>query len=270
MTLDRDDELLTALSHGVRADPDDTLAELLADWHRDLGADLPPAPAVRRRRWFLRPLAVGLAAGILAPGKRAAMASTAQPGSPLWPITQRVYPAKAQSRTAEQAGRHCSTRPRRRYSNAGSPTRSPRSTTRPARSPSSRTSPPATGSFSGGGPTRALLALQSTGTPSVAPPAVNVRGRRQTRPRGRCRAESGATVPPAACCRCPCRVCPYPAVVAASAASHCRRSCLRCHRCCLRREGPQTRMRLTAVRSLPCVAPPDDGFVMVERRCDTA
>lgn len=103
MTLDRDDELLTALSQGVRPDPDDPMAELLADWRADLAIDLPAAVPVRRRRWWGRPIAMGLVAGVLALGGTTAMASTAQPGSPLWPITQKVYPERAQSRTAEQA-----------------------------------------------------------------------------------------------------------------------------------------------------------------------
>jgi hypothetical protein len=103
MTIDRDDQLLTALSQGVRPDPDDPMIEMLAGWHADLDTDLPPAAPVRRRRWWARPLAIGLAAGVLVLGGTTAMASTAQPGSPLWPITQAVYPHKAQSRAAEQA-----------------------------------------------------------------------------------------------------------------------------------------------------------------------
>ena len=103
MTLDRDDELLTALSQGVRPDPGDPAIELLADWHADLTADLPPVPAVKRRRWYGRPIALGLAAGVLVLGGATAAAATAQPGSPLWPITQAVFPHRAQSRSAEQA-----------------------------------------------------------------------------------------------------------------------------------------------------------------------
>lgn len=103
MTIDRDDELLTALSQGVRPDPDDPMIEMLAGWHADLDTDLPSAVPVRLRRWWARPLAIGLAAGVLVLGGTTAMASTAQPGSPLWPITQAVYPHKAQSRIAEQA-----------------------------------------------------------------------------------------------------------------------------------------------------------------------
>jgi hypothetical protein len=105
MTIDRDDELLTALSQGVRPDPDDPMAELLADWHADLAADLPAPAPVRRRRWWARPIAVGLATGVLALGGTTAMAATAQPGSPLWPITQKVYPERAHSRAAEQAAK---------------------------------------------------------------------------------------------------------------------------------------------------------------------
>jgi hypothetical protein len=103
MTLDRDDELLTALSQGVRPDPDDALVELMADWHADLATDLPAVTPMRRRRFWLRPIAIGLAAGVLALGGTTAMAATATPGSPLWPITQKVYPERAQSRAAEQA-----------------------------------------------------------------------------------------------------------------------------------------------------------------------
>jgi hypothetical protein len=103
MTLDRDDELLTALSQGVRPDPDDPMAELLADWHADLDSDLPPVPTIKRRRWWSRPIATGLAAGVLVLGGVTGAAATAQPGSPLWPITQAVYPHRAQGRSAEQA-----------------------------------------------------------------------------------------------------------------------------------------------------------------------
>ncbi|WP_433058710.1 hypothetical protein [Dactylosporangium sp. CS-033363] len=40
-TVRADDVLLDALSHGERASDDDALADLLADWHADLSADLP-------------------------------------------------------------------------------------------------------------------------------------------------------------------------------------------------------------------------------------
>jgi hypothetical protein len=103
MSLDRDDELLTALSQGVRPDPDDAMIEMLADWHADLDDDLPPLPVVKRRRWFARPIALGLAAGALILGATTAAAATAQPGSPLWPITQAVYPHQAHERSAAQA-----------------------------------------------------------------------------------------------------------------------------------------------------------------------
>lgn len=102
MSIDRDDELLTALSQGVRPDPGDPMIEMLADWHADLDTDLPPVAPLRRRRWWARPVALGLAAGVLVLGGTTAVASTAQPGSPLWPITQAVYPHKASTRAAEQ------------------------------------------------------------------------------------------------------------------------------------------------------------------------
>jgi len=102
MSLDRDDELLTALSEGVRPDPGDPLVELMAGWHADLDTARPPV-TVRRRRWYLRPIAMGLAIGALVLGGTTAAAATAQPGSPLWPITQKIYPRLAQTRTAEQA-----------------------------------------------------------------------------------------------------------------------------------------------------------------------
>jgi hypothetical protein len=110
--LDADDALLTALSQGLDPEPDDAVAGLMAVWHAEISKPLPPpAPelvsAVRprsaRRRWFARPLALAAGAGILVFGGATAMASTAQPDSPLWPITRVVYPGKAESRTAEQS-----------------------------------------------------------------------------------------------------------------------------------------------------------------------
>lgn len=103
MTLERDDELLTALSRGVRPDPDDPIIELLADWHADISTPLPALAPARAPRRFLRPFLVAAAAAVFALGGTAALAATAQPGSPLWPITKVIYPDRADSRTAAQA-----------------------------------------------------------------------------------------------------------------------------------------------------------------------
>jgi hypothetical protein len=103
MTLERDDELLTALSQGVRPDPDDPIIELLADWHADISTPLPATAPARTRRRFLRPFLVAAAAAVFALGGTAALAATAQPGSPLWPITKIIYPDRADSRTAAKA-----------------------------------------------------------------------------------------------------------------------------------------------------------------------
>jgi hypothetical protein len=110
--LDADDALLTALSYGHDPDPDDTVAALMAVWHEEISSPLPPPspelqaavrPRRARRRWFARPLTIAVGTGVLAFGGATAFAATAQPDSPLWPITKVVYPAKAESRTADAA-----------------------------------------------------------------------------------------------------------------------------------------------------------------------
>lgn len=95
-----------------RPSADEPLFELLDDWRLELaGRPLPeppalalpvpipsPAPAVRHRRRTWRPvLAVAAAIGAVLVGSATVGASDAGPNSPLWPITQVIWPARAES-----------------------------------------------------------------------------------------------------------------------------------------------------------------------------
>jgi hypothetical protein len=75
-------------------------------WREDLAAEVvpaaKPAPATRRRKLTWGIIAAAVAASLGA-GATVAAASTAEPGSPLWPITQRVFPEKASHASAKAA-----------------------------------------------------------------------------------------------------------------------------------------------------------------------
>lgn len=130
----RDDVLLDALGQGEPPPSDDEVAAMLAAWRDDLAADPPvvrrPAPRgatagagavvtggpgavvtggavelprVRHRR-FSRAILAAAAAAITVAGTLA-LASMAEPDSPLWPITKIVFDDRddrADSRTAQR------------------------------------------------------------------------------------------------------------------------------------------------------------------------
>jgi hypothetical protein len=137
-----DDLLLSSLAAGSSAPPGDELAGMLAAWRADIDAEplpqlrpatesdrkpvplpvpLPVLLPVQRRRPFRgtsgstgpsgagpgrprtpRPLVVALAAAVLAFGGLAVASATAQPGTPLWPITRVLFGDTAKSRLAAQ------------------------------------------------------------------------------------------------------------------------------------------------------------------------
>lgn len=113
-TLANDDELLDALGRGEYPAGDDALTAALAMWREEIAAPtaVTAAQPVRRkrhsvrfirnriRRWTIISAAV---AAIIGGGVTVATASTAQPGSPLWPVTERVWVDRASSASAEAA-----------------------------------------------------------------------------------------------------------------------------------------------------------------------
>src|SRR5690348_9053894 len=130
-----DDELLDALGHGDQPAEDDELALMLAAWREDVvdpdgyerartplraavpasDPELPaprsarPAIAAPHTRGRRRPsrkvrLAVAAAAAVaIAVGGTAAAAAISGPGSPLWSITQVLYPQRADRLAAEDS-----------------------------------------------------------------------------------------------------------------------------------------------------------------------
>ena len=105
-TLARDDALLDALGSGAKLPGEDTLAMALYMWREDLSAP-PKAVAAERARRKKRRITWGIIAAALAAtlgtGATVAAASSAQPDSPLWPITQWVYPERASTTSAAVA-----------------------------------------------------------------------------------------------------------------------------------------------------------------------
>jgi hypothetical protein len=127
-----DELLLEALGRGEPAGTDDETATLLASWRSDLASDMPkvstvqianastaptapvsgrgirphrqiPTPRRSARASLGARIAVAAAiVGALAGGATVA-AANANPGSPLWPITQVMYPARADRVAAENA-----------------------------------------------------------------------------------------------------------------------------------------------------------------------
>jgi uncharacterized membrane protein YgcG len=109
----RDDALLDALGRGAEHPPADEFAAMLATWRADLTADedvADPAPArkpTRARRGRLARIVLAAAAAVLAlAGTATVAAGRAEPGSPLWPITNLVYADRADSLVAAQDARH--------------------------------------------------------------------------------------------------------------------------------------------------------------------
>jgi hypothetical protein len=104
-TLARDDALLDALGSGLETPGDDTLAMAMYLWREDLSA--PPKAiaaerARRRKRRITWSIAVGLAAALGA-GAAATAAYYAEPGGPLFPVTEVVFPEHASTASAEGA-----------------------------------------------------------------------------------------------------------------------------------------------------------------------
>jgi hypothetical protein len=109
-TLARDDALLDALGGGTLGlgdlPGDDTLAMAMFMWREDLSASPKVVAAERARRkrrritWSI--IAAALAA-TLGTGATVAAASSAEPDSPLFPITQRVFKQQASTASAEAA-----------------------------------------------------------------------------------------------------------------------------------------------------------------------
>jgi hypothetical protein len=116
----RDEQLLDMLTssdmsgESVPPDGTDPLATALLAWRDDLNTDIPAAPVDLEellpatpagagwQRWRRRLIAAGAALALAGGGGAVAAAATAGPGSPLWPITQLVYPDQAESRTSQQ------------------------------------------------------------------------------------------------------------------------------------------------------------------------
>lgn len=109
----RDDALLDALGRGSQQPPDDEFATMLAAWRADLSTDeevADPTPVQKptlARRGRLARIVLAAAAAVLAlAGTATVVASRAEPGSPLWPITTVVYADRADSLVAAQDARH--------------------------------------------------------------------------------------------------------------------------------------------------------------------
>lgn len=107
-TLAADDRLLDALGRGESPPADDPFLLALSMWREDLTrVDQPEAvtaaarrrPGRRKARWGVISAAV---AALIGGGVTvAAAASTAEPGSPLWPITERVFVEQASTASVE-------------------------------------------------------------------------------------------------------------------------------------------------------------------------
>jgi hypothetical protein len=138
MTIEHDDDLLLdALAAGSAFDQSDELAGLLAAWRADLEADplpglrpaafpvpvapvnggrvpfprrlfrrtsatpaLPDGASPAGRRRMPRPLVVAAAAAVLVFGGLTVASASAQPGTPLWPLTRVIFGDTAKTRVA--------------------------------------------------------------------------------------------------------------------------------------------------------------------------
>ncbi|MCW6005653.1 hypothetical protein K1W54_13850 [Micromonospora sp. CPCC 205371] len=108
-TIAADDALLDALGQGTLPADADPVAEMLAAWRSDLDdsapADTTASPAavvVLRPRRFAR-IVMGAAAGAILLTGLGVATYQSEPGGPLWPITEVVYPQQAEIRAAENA-----------------------------------------------------------------------------------------------------------------------------------------------------------------------
>jgi hypothetical protein len=104
-TLARDDQLLDALGSGVRLPGEDTIALALFMWREDLAAP-PKAVAAERARRKKRRITWSIALGLTAvfgAGAAATAAYYAEPGTPLFPVTERVFTEQASTANAETA-----------------------------------------------------------------------------------------------------------------------------------------------------------------------
>src|SRR5688572_25690979 len=92
-TLARDDALLDALGSGARLPGEDTLAMAMFMWREELSATpkvVAAEKARRKRRRITWSIVVGLTAA-LGSGAVATAAYYAEPGNPLFPVTERVF-----------------------------------------------------------------------------------------------------------------------------------------------------------------------------------
>lgn len=101
----RDDALLDVLGGGGEpyAASDDPVVRMLYLWRRDLAADekaSAPKWAAMSRRLVTAAAAAVISVGSL--GGVAAAAGTAEPGSPLWGLSEVVYTERAESLTAKE------------------------------------------------------------------------------------------------------------------------------------------------------------------------
>jgi hypothetical protein len=108
-TIAADDALLDALGQGTLPADADEVAEMLAVWRADLDpsdeafeeVDTAPVVVLKPRR-FARVIMSAAAGAILLTGLGVATYQS-EPGGPLWPITEVVYPQQAEIRAAENA-----------------------------------------------------------------------------------------------------------------------------------------------------------------------
>lgn len=104
-TLARDDELLDMLGKGLRPPGDDTIALAMFMWRDDLMIDKAAAATVRarRKRRITHGIIAAAIAATLGSGVTLALAGNATPFSPLFPVTERVFPEKASAVSADTA-----------------------------------------------------------------------------------------------------------------------------------------------------------------------
>jgi hypothetical protein len=104
-TLARDDALLDALGSGARVPGEDTVAMAMFMWREDLAAppkDVAAEKSRRKRRRITWSVVIGLSA-VLGSGAVATAAYYAEPGNPLFPVTERVFTQQASTASAEVA-----------------------------------------------------------------------------------------------------------------------------------------------------------------------
>jgi hypothetical protein len=110
-TIAADDALLDALGRGELPPDSDEVAELLFAWRDDLDPDpseaafedVDTAPVVVLKPRRLARIVMGAAAGAILLTGLGVATYQSEPGGPLWPITEVVYPQQAEIRAAENA-----------------------------------------------------------------------------------------------------------------------------------------------------------------------